>query len=181
LRDFFLLVSWNTLVLLTSFAVIKKIYVANNLILKKSWINLYAQSIWWSKMKQIIKFKENPNNSILLWTDSFWEWIDIPWWDLKYLIIHKFPFQVPSDPIFQARSAFFKDSFSEYSIPKAILKLKQWFWRLIRTKSDKWIVILLDDRISSSWWNKFYDAFPGDINVKKWTKNQLLEVLSKVK
>ena len=45
--------------------------------------------------------------------------------DLKYLVIHKFPFAVPNDPIFQARSAFFKDSFSEYAVPKAIIKLKQ--------------------------------------------------------
>jgi Rad3-related DNA helicase len=179
LRDFFMIVKGNTLVLLTNFAIIKKIYTANNLYLKKNWINLYAQSIWWSKTKQISFYKKNPSNSILLWTDSFWEWIDIPWEDLKYLIIHKFPFQVPSDPIFQARSIFFKDSFKEYSVPKAIIKLKQWFWRLIRTKDDKWVVILLDDRINSDWWNKFYEAFPKEINIKKWTKKQFLEILEK--
>ncbi|MGB2110426.1 MAG: helicase C-terminal domain-containing protein [Patescibacteria group bacterium] len=44
---------------------------------------------------------------------------------LKYLVIHKFPFGVPSDPIFQARSEFFEDSFRDYAIPKAIIKLKQ--------------------------------------------------------
>lgn len=179
LKEFFLIVRWKVLTLLTSFAVIKKIYTFCNIDLKKNGINLYAQSIWWSKNKLLSNFTKSPDNSILLWTDSFWEWVDIPGEDLKYLVIHKFPFAVPNDPIFQARSAFFKDSFSEYAVPKAIIKLKQWFGRLIRTKSDKWIVILLDDRISSKWWNQFYDAFPADINIKKWTKKQFLEILEK--
>lgn len=176
---FYSIVRWKTLTLLTSFSVIKKIYTSCNINLKKSWINLYAQSIWWSKTKLLSNFTQSPDNSILLWTDSFWEWVDIPWEDLKYLVIHKFPFSVPTDPIFQARSVFFKDSFSEYSVPKAIIKLKQWFWRLIRTKNDKWIVILLDDRINSKWWEAFYEAFPKDINIKKWTTNQFLELLEK--
>lgn len=176
---FYSIVKWKTLTLLTSFSVIKKIYTSCNINLKKLWINLYAQSIWWSKTKLLSNFTQSPDNSILLWTDSFWEWVDIPWEDLKYLVIHKFPFSVPTDPIFQARSVFFKDSFSEYSIPKAIIKLKQWFWRLIRTKNDKWIVILLDDRINTKWWEAFYEAFPKDINIKKWTTNQFLELLEK--
>lgn len=177
LKDFFLTVKWRTLTLFTNFAIIKQVYTDCMQVLKKQWINLYAQSIWWSKVKLFSLYKESPANSILLWTDSFWEWIDIPWEDLKYLIIHKFPFQVPTDPIFQARSAFFKDSFSEYSIPKAIIKLKQWFWRLIRTKEDKWLIILLDNRINTEWWLAFYDAFPKNINIKKWTKQQLLKIL----
>ncbi len=179
LRDFFLLVRWKVLTLLTSFHVIKKIYTFCNLDLKKEWINLYAQSIWWSKNKLLSNFTQSSDNSILLWTDSFWEWVDIPWDDLKYLVIHKFPFSVPNDPIFQARSVFFKDSFKDYSLPKAIIKLKQWFWRLIRTKNDKWIVILLDDRINNKWWELFYEAFPKDINIKKWTKKQFLDILKK--
>jgi DNA polymerase-3 subunit epsilon/ATP-dependent DNA helicase DinG len=179
LKDFFLTVCWNTLVLLTSFSVIKKIYNASNTALKSNGINLYAQSVWWSKIKLITQFKERPNNSILLGTDSFWEWIDIPWEDLKYLVIYKFPFSVPTDPIFQARSVFFKDAFKEYSVPKAIIKLKQWFGRLIRTKTDKWVVVLLDNRINSTWWSQFYEAFPKNINIKKWTKEAFLEILKR--
>ena len=96
---------------------------------------------------------------------------------LKVFIIHKFPFQVPTDPIFQARTIFFKDSFMEYSVPKAIIKLKQWLWRLIRTKDDKWVIVLLDNRINTEWWKAFYEAFPKDIKIKKWTKKQFLDVL----
>ena len=179
LKEFYEIVWWNTLTLFTSFASIKSIYVENSINLKKMWINLLAQSIWWSKTKILNQFLEKPNESIILWTDSFWEWVDITWWKLKYLIIYKLPFQVPTDPIFQARSKAFKDPFLEYSIPKAIIKLKQGFWRLIRSKNDKWIVILLDYRINTSWWNAFYNAFPEDINIKKWSSKQFLEIIER--
>jgi Rad3-related DNA helicase len=150
--------------------------------LKKQGINMYAQWVAWSKMKLINFFLKDPKNSILLGTDSFWEGIDIPWDDLKYLIIHKFPFSVPTDPIFQARSIFFNDPFLDYSVPKAIIKLKQWFWRLIRTKTDNGVVILLDNRIvSTSWWKMFFDAFPKEINIKKGTCEQFLNILEQKK
>jgi ATP-dependent DNA helicase DinG len=94
-------------------------------------------------------------------------------------VIHKFPFWVPSDPIFQARSQFFEDSFTDYAIPKAIIKLKQWFGRLIRTKSDTWIVVLLDDRIySTKWWEKFFDSFPKNINTKYVSSQKFIDILA---
>ncbi len=177
LWDFFKIAKWRTLVLFTAFFMIKECYTRLNISLKKENINLLAQSIWWWKYKQISFFKENPQNSILIWTDTFWEWVDIPWEDLKYLIIHKIPFMVPSDPIFIARSRLFKDSFKDYSIPKSIIKLKQWFGRLIRSKKDTWIVIFLDDRINSTLWgNAFYKAFPDDINVKISDSKKFLNV-----
>ncbi len=178
LWKFYSIVRWKVLTLLTSYNIIKKIYTSLNWDLKKEGINIYAQWIAWSKIKLLSFFLDNPDNSILLGTDSFWEWVDIPWEDLKYLIIHKFPFSVPTDPIFQARSVFFKDPFLEYSVPKAIIKLKQWFWRLIRTKKDNWIVVLLDNRIISTFWGeKFFDAFPEGINIKKGKIDQFLDVL----
>jgi ATP-dependent DNA helicase DinG len=178
---FFSIVKWKVLTLLTSFSVIKTIYWWLSNDLKKEGINLYAQWIAGSKIKLISFFMNNPSNSILLWTDSFWEGVDIPWDDIKYLVIHKFPFSVPTDPIFQARSVFFNDPFLEYSVPKAIIKLKQWFWRLIRTKTDKWLVILLDNRIiSTAWWEAFFDAFPNNINVKKAKSEAFLDLLSKI-
>lgn len=178
LLNFFIIVRWNTLMLLTSFNMIRKVYTSLNFELKKHSINLYAQSIWWSKIKLINSFLKSSSNSILLWTNSFWEWVDIPWDDLKYLIIHKFPFSVPTDPIFLARSEIFSDPFADYWVPKAILKLKQWFWRLIRSNSDTWLVILLDDRINNQdWWKKFFDAFPKDINIKFWNSKQFIDVL----
>lgn len=180
LKDFIFLVKWRTLILFTAIYTLKYIYSSIYLDLKKSDINLYAQSIWLWNNSLLEIFKHKPEKSVLFGTDSFWEGIDIPWEDLKYLIIHKIPFMVPSDPIFKARSVLFKDSFKDYSIPKSIIKLRQWFWRLIRTKYDSWIVIFLDDRlINSSWGYKLFEAFPNDINIKIWASDKLFNVLKK--
>ena len=180
LKDLFLVVRWNTLVLFTAFYAIKETYSKLSIVLKKEKINLYAQSIWWGKHKLIEAFKQNSDNSVLVWTDTFWEWIDIPWTDLKYLVIHKVPFMVPTDPIFKARSTLFKNAFMEYGVPKSILKLKQGFWRLIRTKKDTWIVIFLDDRIySTKWWEVLYTAFPDNIRIRMWSWENLINILNK--
>ena len=79
---------------------------------------------------------KNPQNSILLGTDSFWQGVDISGENLKYLVIHKLPFTPPSDPIFLARSQLFANSFYDYAIPKTCFKLRQGLGRLIRTKQD---------------------------------------------
>ena len=178
LEKFILVVKWRTLVLFTALFMIKEVYKHIYWILKENNINLYAQWVAWWKHKLINFYKKNVWNSVLLGTDTFWEGIDLSWDDLKYLIIHKIPFMVPNDPIFQARSSLFTNSFLEYSLPKAILKLKQWFWRLIRTKNDSWIVVFLDDRIySTSWWKTLFSAFPNNIKYKKWNYNLLIDVL----
>ncbi len=180
LLRFFMIVKWKTLVLTTAFATIKEFYLYSNNELKKNNIKLYAQGFAWSKHKLLEFFKQDSQNSILIWTDTFWEGIDIPWDDLKYLIIHKFPFIVPNDPVFIARSKLFKDPFRDYSIPKTILKLKQWFWRLIRTKKDLWVAVLLDNRIiNTNWWEVFFNAFPKNVKIKIWNSEDFLKILSK--
>jgi ATP-dependent DNA helicase DinG len=79
-----------------------------------------------------------------------------------------------------ARSSLFKDAFKDYSIPKTIIKLKQWFWRLIRTKQDKWVAILLDNRIiTTNWWEIFFEAFPKNINIKIWSSEEFLKIIEK--
>lgn len=70
-------------------------------------------------------FRKNAKSSALFGTDTFWEGVDIPGDDLEVLIIYKFPFAVPTDPVFVARSRLYRDSFSEYSLPAMIIKLRQ--------------------------------------------------------
>lgn len=176
--SFLNIVKGNTMVLLTSFNAIKDLFLTLNIPLKKIWTTVLAQAVAGSKHKIANHFKNNPNNSVILWTDSFWEWVDIPGDDLKYLFIHKFPFLVPTDPIFKARSKLYRDPFKEYSIPKAIIKTRQWFWRLIRTKKDTWIVVLLDDRYySTNWWVTMRSSFPHDINIKTWSSESFLSLI----
>ena len=179
LQEMFLIVQGKTLVLFTAFSVIRDIFTKLKILLQKEDIHLLAQSISWSKNKQIDYFKEHCNNSILLGTDTFWEGIDIPWEKLKYLVVHKIPFAVPSDPIFIARSKLYQDSFQQYAIPKSILKLKQWFGRLIRSKKDTGIIVFLDDRIHTTVWGKqFYNSFPKWIKVRSGSTEKFLKMLN---
>lgn len=176
--NFLNIVRGNSMILLTSFNAIKDLFLTLNIPLKKLWVSVLAQWVAGSKHKIANHFKNNANSSVILWTDSFWEWVDIPGDDLKYLFIHKFPFLVPTDPIFKARSKLYRDGFREYSIPKAIIKTRQWFWRLIRTKKDTWIVVLLDDRYySTNWWVTMRSSFPHDINIKTWSSESFLSLI----
>jgi len=88
---------------------------------------------------------------ILLGTASFWEGVDVPGDPLRGLIIQKLPFQVPTEPIVQARMEAVQsrgeDPFWRYTLPEAALRLKQGFGRLIRTRSDRGVVLILDNRI----------------------------------
>lgn len=178
LKNFISKVGGKSLILFTSFSLIRSAYLDLNMYFKSEGISILAQWFYGSKFRILDKFKQNNEKSVIFGTDSFWEWVDIPWEALSYLVIHKFPFSVPTDPIFIARSTLYKDSFWEYAVPKAILKLKQGMWRLIRTKTDTWKIILLDDRIfSTTWWKAFIDAFPEDIKVTYISSDQFLDTL----
>ncbi len=95
------------------------------------------------------RFRE-AENAILLGTDSFWEGVDVPGRALRALVINKLPFKVPSEPLTAARLERLAeegmDGFSHYLLPHAALKLKQGFGRLIRSRKDLGVVVLLDSR-----------------------------------
>jgi len=178
LRELYLHTKGKTLSLFTSYAVIKEIYIGIQKILHENNIELLAQSISWGKHKLSEYFKKNSDRAVLLGTNTFWEWLDIPWDNLQYLVIHKIPFPVPNDPIFSARSKLYKNSFEEYAIPKAMIKIQQWFGRLIRSKNDTWVCIFLDDRVySSSWWESFLKAFPENIKIRYGSSEKLFSIL----
>ena len=111
------------------------------------------------------RLKSNPR-TVLLGTSSFWEGIDVVGDALSVLVIAKLPFSVPTDPVFSARSEGFEDPFLQYSVPQAILKFKQGFGRLIRSKSDRGVVAVLDRRVlSKRYGQSFLDSLP-DCTVK---------------
>jgi len=110
------------------------------------------------------------NRSILFGTDSFWEGIDIVGDALRCVIITKLPFHVPSDPLSQVRceriTAKGKSAFFEYSLPKAVMKFKQAFGRLIRHKEDRGCCITLDSRIIKKNYGKiFLQSLPECLEV----------------
>lgn len=95
-------------------------------------------------------FQEHPR-SLLFGTNSFWEGIDLPGEALRAVVITRLPFTSPDRPVTRARLQAIEDAggnpFLEYSVPQAILRLKQGFGRLIRTKADVGGVVILDERI----------------------------------
>jgi ATP-dependent DNA helicase DinG len=109
-------------------------------------------------------FKENVS-SVLFGTESFWTGVDVPGEALSNVIITRLPFAVPDHPLTAARIEHIEDrggnSFVEYSVPEAVLKLRQGIGRLIRTKRDKGIAVILDPRILTKAYGKtFLDALP---------------------
>ena len=95
--------------------------------------------------------RDLPDDGILLGTSSFWEGVDVPGDPLRALVIHKLPFRVPTEPITAARMEAVEaeggDSFADFMLPHAALRLKQGFGRLIRGHADRGVVVVLDDRL----------------------------------
>jgi len=103
-----------------------------------------------SKGQLLKRFRETPN-AVLFATSSFWQGVDVRGEQLSCVIIDKLPFAVPTDPIVAARQRYIEDmggsSFHEYSVPQAIIALKQGLGRLIRSTTDRGVLAVLDPRL----------------------------------
>jgi ATP-dependent DNA helicase DinG len=107
------------------------------------------------------KFRNTPN-AVLFATASFWQGVDVPGDQLSCVIVDKLPFAVPSDPIVAARVKTLQEegrnAFSEYQVPEAVLALKQGFGRLIRARTDRGVLAILDNRIERMQYGKIFIA-----------------------
>ncbi len=148
------------LVLFTSYAQLKRTSQAIAGPLAADDIQVYEQGEGASANTLLENFRE-ADQAVLLGTRAFWEGVDIPGEALSVLVIVKLPFDVPSDPIIAARSETFDDAFNEYSLPEAILRFRQGFGRLIRTQSDRGVVVILDRRVLTKRYGKaFIESLP---------------------
>ncbi len=123
-------------------------------------ITVFDQSDGTSRESLLEGFKST-EKAVLLGTRSFWEDLDLSANDLVALVIVRLPFAVPSDPVFAARGETFDNSFDQYTVPDAILRFRQGFDRLIRTRTNRGIVAIFDKRmISKSYGQAFLDSLP---------------------
>jgi ATP-dependent DNA helicase DinG len=110
------------------------------------------------------QFRETPN-AVLFGTSSFWQGIDVQGEQLSCVIVDKLPFAVPSDPIMKARTdaitAAGGNAFNDLQVPQAVIALKQGFGRLIRSLTDRGVLMLLDPRIRTTRYGAtFLDSLP---------------------
>jgi DNA polymerase-3 subunit epsilon/ATP-dependent DNA helicase DinG len=150
----------RVMALFTSYAQLRQTSQAITPRLALGDITVFDQADGTSRQAILHHFKSTPR-AVLLGTRSFWEGVDIPGEALSGLVIIRLPFSVPNDPIYAARAETYKDAFNEYSLPDAILRFRQGFGRLIRTRTDRGIVAIFDNRvITKGYGAQFIDSLP---------------------
>ncbi|MEL1135848.1 helicase C-terminal domain-containing protein [Desulfitobacterium sp. THU1] len=160
----------RTLVLFTSHHFLREIHLPLSRYLGDSGIELLAQGIDGGRHALLDAFLNNPK-SVLLGANSFWEGIDIPGDKLSCVILIKLPFGPPNRPLIAARSEFMeahgKNAFYEFLLPEAVLRFKQGFGRLIRSKSDRGLVILCDNRVIEKRYGRiFLNSLPVKTHIR---------------
>ena len=142
---------------------------------------LFAQGISGGSKMRLLRNFQSFDKSVLFGTMSLWEGVDIPGEDLSCLIIVRLPFSSPDEPITEARCKLLErkgeNAFYSYSLPEALLRFRQGFGRLIRTATDRGVLVVLDRRIVTSKYGiEFQKAIP-DVNWEEVSIKQMSTVI----
>ena len=129
--------------------------------LRAEGISVLAQGIDGTPRQLIDRLQSDPR-AVLLGTASFWEGVDLESGILRGLLVCRLPFPVPNDPVVKARGDLYNNPFNEYQVPNAVLRFRQGFGRLIRSKTDRGAVVILDRRIqTANYGDRFLNALPN--------------------
>ena len=165
-------------ILFTSYTMLNQIYYSIVNKLKNSNFEIFLHGE--KPRSQLIKEFKEAKNPVLFGTTSFWEGVDVQGENLSNVIITKLPFLVPTDPIVAAISKKIEEtggnSFLDFQLPEAIIKFKQGVGRLIRKKTDRGNVFILDSRvIKKRYGSAFIKALPSQKNIKILEKDDIIE------
>ncbi|MBN1783252.1 hypothetical protein JW948_19110 [bacterium] len=172
----------GTLVLFTSHRMLQDVYAVIGPVLESCGIQVLAQGISGSRSAILKSFIEN-EQSVLLGTSSFWEGVDVPGKALEMLIITRVPFDVPTEPLIEARMEEAEkrhgSGFFNFAVPEAVIRFRQGFGRLIRSSRDRGIVILLDQRVVKSRYGQlFLSSLPVDPQICE-TEGTMMDKIEK--
>lgn len=154
------------LVLFTSNRMLKTVHEQLKPLLEASNIQLLGQGIDGSNRSKLTRRFQQHAASVLLGTSSFWEGVDIPGDALTVLAIVRLPFQPPNHPLVEAKCELLQakklNPFMKLSVPQAVIRFKQGFGRLVRTRQDKGVVLVYDTRVIETQYGKhFLYSLPG--------------------
>ena len=164
IKKYILKTDGKAFILFTSYAMLKKMSEQLEDFFAENELEMLCQGGGIDRATLLEHFK-NDERSVLFGTDSFWQGVDVPGESLSNVIIVRLPFAVPNHPLIQGRIELMKSQgenpFFKYQLPTAIIKFKQGFGRLIRNKTDKGIVVVLDSRIVRKGYGRgFINAVP---------------------
>ncbi len=168
----------RTLGLFTSHAALQATRSGIRSELEGAGIRTLAQGVDGTPRSLMDAFLQNPE-SVLLGTSSFWEGVDISGGALKALVVARLPFNVPTDPVFAARSEMFDDAFNQYAVPQAVLRFRQGFGRLIRGEEDRGVVVVLDSRVWSRPYGRAFQESLPNCTTMKGTLRELPHAISR--
>jgi ATP-dependent DNA helicase DinG len=120
-------------------------------------------------------------SSVLFATDSFWEGVDVAGESLRCVILPKLPFRVPTEPVLEARAEAIEaaggNAFTEYSVPQAVIKFRQGFGRLIRRRTDRGVIVVLDRRIVSKFYGRVFLRSLPDVRIVRGPGQEVYSAL----